>query len=409
MQWRSVQKKKIPDAPGVYFFKRGSKTLYIGKATSLRDRIRSYFNSDVSMTRGPLIVKMLDEATGLSWEVSDSVLEALILEATLIKKKQPAYNTREKSDKSFNYVVITDEEFPRVYTMRERELLELSPRERPKTTFGPFPHGTQLKEALRIIRKIFPYRGKSDAPLKNAHRRASRLYEEIGLAPKTDALDKKTYAKTIRNLKLFFGGKKKELVRALERDMKAYAKQKQFEKAGSVKRQLYALQHIQDVSLLKDDIRGERTMRIEAYDVAHLSETNRVGVMTVVEDGEANRREYRTFNIKQTGGGDTGALAEILERRLGHPEWRMPKLIAVDGAKAQINAAKKVLAGLGVEIPIVAVTKDEHHRPIKIQGNGGQKTGNREERKNIEKAILLANHEAHRFSLSKHRAKRLRF
>lgn len=371
------------------------------------------------MTRGPLIVKMLDEATGLSWQETDSVLEALILEVALIKKRQPVYNTREKSDKSFNYIVITDETFPRVYTMRERELLELPPRERPKTTFGPFPHGTQLKEALRIIRKIFPYRGKSDAPLRDARRRASRLYQELGLAPSLSAEDKRAYAKTIRNLKLFFEGKKTQLIHALERDMKGYAKQKQFEKAGSVKRQLYALQHIQDVSLIKPTnvptYKHTNLFRVEAYDVAHLSETNRVGVMTVVEDGEANRREYRTFNIKQTGGGDTGALAEILGRRLGHPEWRMPKLIVVDGAKAQINAAKKVLAGAGVAIPTVAVTKDEYHRPIKIQGNWGQrlgngeqKIGNREERKNIEKAILLANHEAHRFAIGFHRKKRSR-
>ncbi len=405
MQWRSVQKKRIPDAPGVYFFKRGSKTLYIGKATSLHDRVRSYFTSDVSMTRGPLITKMLEEATGLSWRETDSVLEALILEAALIKKQQPPYNTREKSDTSFNYVVITDETFPRVYTMRERELLESPTSYKLQAKFGPFPHGTQLREALRIIRKIFPYRGKTDAPLKNAKKRASRLYEEIGLAPKADALDAKTYAKTIRNLKLFFGGRKRELVRALERDMKSYAKEKQFEKAGAVKRQLYALQHIQDVSLLKttnDRLHTTSSFRIEAYDVAHLSETNRVGVMTVVEDGETSRREYRTFNIRQTGGGDTGALAEILERRLGHLEWHMPKLIVVDGAKAQINAAKKVLASAGVEIPIVAVTKDEHHRPMSIVGDKKliAQSG---------KGILLANHEAHRFAVGFHRKKRSRF
>lgn len=409
MQWRSVQKKKVPDSPGVYFFKKGATTLYIGKATSLRDRIRSYFNSDVSMTRGPLIVKMLDEATGVSWQKTDSVLEALILEATLIKKHQPLYNTREKSDKSFNFVVITDEAFPRVFTMRERELLELphssATTVKLNTWYGPFPHATQLREALQIIRKIFPYRGKTDAPLRDARRRASRLYQELGLAPSLSSDDTKAYAKTIRNLKLFFEGKKSQLIRALERDMKMYAKHKQFEKAGQVKRQLYALAHIQDVSLIKPTNRPTdthtNTFRVEAYDVAHLSETNRVGVMTVVEDGEANRREYRTFTIKQVGGGDTGALAEILERRLGHPEWRLPRLIVVDGGKAQVNTAEKILTTAGIAIPVVAVTKDDRHRPEKLLGDKKAITVH-------ERAILLANHEAHRFAIGVHRKKRSR-
>ncbi len=393
--------KRLPDAPGVYFFKKRARILYIGKATSLRDRVRSYFSSDIGDTRGPRIVKMLTEATGVSYQQTDSVLEALILEAALIKKHQPHYNAIEKDDKSFNYVVVTNEDYPRVFTVRQRELATGGIAHY-KKIFGPFTQGGQLQEALKLVRRIFPFRGKNDAPLTD-EKRKSRLYQEIGLAPDVSVIGKKEYARTVWHVTLFFEGKKKELLRALERDMKITVKEKKFERAAELKRELFALKHINDVALLKSETRNPKSEnRIEAYDVAHIGETNRVGVMAVVENGEANRKEYRTFNIKSAGVGDTAALREILERRLGHLEWPLPRLIVVDGGVAQKNTAEKVLTEFGYQIPVVAVTKNERHRPERILGSREHITGN-------EVAILLANAEAHRFSLSKHRAKRSRF
>ncbi|QQR82583.1 GIY-YIG nuclease family protein [Candidatus Campbellbacteria bacterium] len=395
----------LPDAPGVYLFCKGKDILYIGKATSLKNRVRSYFSSDIIETRGRRIVKMLDEATRVRFEETPSVLEALILEAVLIKKHQPKYNAKEKSDTSFNYVVITKEDFPRVFTLRERELSNI-----PHTTFhirhsfGPFPHGTQLKEALQIIRKIFPFRGKNDAPLASDRRRASRLYEELGLSPRSQEISVLEYKKTIRHIVLFFEGKKKQLLTTLTREMKQYARARKFEQASEIKRRLYALQHIQDVALIRPEVQSSKfkaQKRIEAYDVAHISETARVGVMTVIENGEPNKREYRTFSIKTKQQGDIAGLSEILERRLQHMEWHLPKLIVVDGGIAQKNAAEKILKTFGFQIPIVAVTKNEHHRPEKLLGNQKDILGN-------EKEILLVNNEAHRFALSRHRAKKNR-
>ena len=122
MKSQGLQKLGIPDKPGVYFFKKGKDTLYIGKATSLRSRVRSYFGKDLIATRGPLILDMTVQADKLDWEETDSVLEALILEAELIKKHQPKYNTKEKDNKSFMHVVITDEAMPKVLTVRARNL-----------------------------------------------------------------------------------------------------------------------------------------------------------------------------------------------------------------------------------------------------------------------------------------------
>lgn len=410
--------KKLPDAPGVYLFKKGAKVLYVGKATSLKDRVRSYLSNAAVVSRGPKILKLIEEASVVSFEQTDSVLEALIREAALIKQYQPPYNAKEKSDKSFNYVVITKEEFPRMFTMREREMLTANGLQL-TATYGPFPNATQLRDALKLIRKIFPYRGKTDAPLRGnkATKRQgnnSRLYEEIGLVPKGGGTDDpKAYNRTIKHLRMFFEGKKTTLVKSIESDMKKLAKEKRFEEAHTLKRQLFALNHINDIALIKETKRqgNEATIRIEAYDVAHTAGRDVVGVMTVVEDGELARGEYRMFGIRgdkatkrQGNNGerfinDPAALREMLERRFGHPEWHYPRLIVVDGNAIQKNAAESVLKNLGIEIPVVAVVKNERHRAERLLGDQQLiDTYGRE--------ILLSNSEAHRFSLSAHRKKR---
>jgi len=395
---RQVIPKNIPDTPGVYLFKKGKGILYIGKATSLKDRVRSYFSGDIAESRGARIVKMLEEAQSVSWQETDSVLEALILEAALIKKHQPPYNAREKSDKSFLFVGITDEDFPRVITIRERNLQTTN--DKLLATFGPFPHASQLKEALKIVRKIFPFRGEKD-PVSREKKGKSYLNRELGLVPDFNVLGKRGYARTIKNIILFFEGKKGALVKKLEREMKSAAHKHEFEEAEHIKRQIFALNHIRDVSLIKNPRQSAsiRELRVEAYDVAHIAGTNRVGVMTVVECGEAQRSEYRTFNIKTVRSGDTDALREILERRLAHSEWQMPNIIVVDGGVAQERVAHSVLKSAGVTIPVVAVTKNAAHRPQAVRGPRALVRAH-------EADILLANSEAHRFSLAKHRRKR---
>ncbi|OHA79967.1 MAG: hypothetical protein A2747_01965 [Candidatus Yonathbacteria bacterium RIFCSPHIGHO2_01_FULL_44_41] len=395
---------KLPDNPGVYIF-RGPKRviLYIGKATSLHTRVASYFRRDLISTRGPIIAGMIEAAKNVDFIETDSVLEALILEAQLIKKHQPPYNTKEKDNKSFNYVVITKEDFPRVTTMRGREMDELANsrlglglKSEVKYLFGPFPQGGVLREALNIVRKIFPFRDKCKVgqgkPCFNA---------QIGLCPGVCAglVSKTEYAKTIRRTKLFFEGKKKTLVSGLLREMKVSANNLKFEEAGQIKRTIFALNHIQDVALLKASPRmvlGEAGFRIEAYDVAHISGTNTVGVMTVLEDSEPKKSDYRKFKIKTSTNDDNASLREILERRFNHAEWPMPKLIVVDGGTAQVNTAKKALKEWGLAIPVVGVVKDERHKPKSILGDKILAQSH-------ERSILLANSEAHRFAIGFHR------
>lgn len=399
--------KKLPDKPGVYIF-RGEKRaiLYIGKATSLKTRVQSYFRKDLMETRGPILVGMLLAAKSVDYIETDSVLEALILEAHLIKKHLPPYNTKEKDNKSFNYVIVTDEKYPRVLIMRGRELSDLSQEVTPissknsykiKYSFGPFPHGGTLKEALSLVRKIFPFRDtckpESGKLCFNA---------QIGLCPGVcnSKISAKEYSKTIRRIKLFFEGKKKTLLQGLETEMKTAVKKLAFEDALRFKRTIFSLQHIQDIALLKNNLDLKKydstTFRIEAYDAAHLSGTNTVGVMTVVEDNEAKKSDYRKFKIHTSTNDDNASLQEMISRRLKHEEWPLPNLIVVDGGQAQLNTATKKLREFNLEIPIVGVVKDEHHRPREI-------IGDEKMRHEHERGILLANSEAHRFAILYHR------
>ena len=407
---------KLPDSPGIYkFIGAKNQILYIGKATSLKSRVKSYFDKDLEEKRSPLIAKMVMEAKKVKFEKTDSVLEALLLESSLIKKLSPPYNTADKDQKSFNYVVITDEEFPRVLVMREREITPLIPltlRGKPKETFGPFPHSSELKEALKIVRKIFPFRDRCRVPSLDqgegyAKRGVGCFNYQISLCPGVCVgnITKKEYRKTISHIKTFFEGNKKKLIKDLEKEMGVLAKKREFEKASVIKKKIFALQHIQDIALIK---RGavvsnqQLVVRVEAYDIAHLSGIDMVGVMTVIEDGEINKNEYRKFKIKgQKNADDTKALKEVLERRFKHPEWRFPNLIVVDGGVAQFNTAKSIIQSLKLNIEVVAVTKDERHKAKEILGIKNLK--NKKETENIKNQILLANSEAHRFALTFHR------
>ncbi len=412
----------LPDAPGVYFFlgspkrseggKRGKEILYIGKATSLQSRVRSYFSADLADKRSPAIAAMVEYATALSFTPTNSVLEALILEAALIKKHQPRYNTDAKDDKSWNYVVITKEAYPRILLKRSREFSSPSLNAtsyKLQATFGPFPHGGQLKEALRIIRKIFPYsdnctpcvalakQGKHCKPCFNA---------QLGLCPGvcSGAMGKIAYARRVRDIADFFSGNFKGVKRRLARDMKKVALAEDFEQAEKVRRQIFALEHIRDVALIKTEVgdgkNTKRLARIEAFDTAHTAGKETVGVMAVVEGGETVVEEYRKFIIRSVTNNDVGALTEILERRLAHSEWPLPRLFVVDGGAAQRNAAEALLKKIGISVPVVGVVKDEAHRPREIIGDKSMA-------RTHEKDILLANAEAHRTAITWHR-KRLR-
>lgn len=403
MNLQDLQVTKLPDAPGVYFFfGLRKKLLYIGKATSLKNRVRSYFAKDIKEKRSELIEKMVLDAVTIEWTETDSVLEALILETNLIRTHKPLYNTRSKDDKSYNHLIITNEEYPRVLVVRGKDLTEKFKAEEIKYHFGPFPSGQLFREALKIVRKIFKFYDTSQ-PVGQEKDKLSRgkidFNRQIGLYPSKQSVD--DYNRTINHIRLFFEGKKKQLIAELETEMMQLAKQEKFEEAAVIKRRIYALMHIQDIALIKDEnriYRDEKRIRIEAYDIAHMFGKSMVGVMTVVDGGLTDSSHYRKFKIRTfDSANDPGALREVLERRLQHPEWPLPQIVVVDGNAVQKKTAELVLRTQGLVIPVVAVVKDERHKPTRLIGQ-----------KNLldihKDSILLANAEAHRFAINYYRS-----
>ena len=381
---RSALYKRLPESPGVYLMKgtRG-RVLYIGKAGNLRRRVSSYFRAPQSSKSGvgyptsprlrgigdPKMQQLLEFTKKIDYQKTDTTIEALILESHLIKKYEPLYNAREKDDKSFLYVVITREGFPRVLLVRGKEIAKWGlPRGARRAKWGPFTSATSIREALRIIRKIFPYNIHPASTIGNppvGGKRACFDYE-LGLCPGTctGAITRTEYLKNIRNIRLFLGGKKKLLITTLEKEMKAASKKLEFEKAEKLRRQIFALKHIRDVALItEDDFRNSKleirnsAKRIEGYDISNVSGTSAVGSMVVFQNGKPNKDEYRKFKISTINSSDdVGMIKEILRRRFNNP-WPYPALILIDGGKAQVNAARAVLEEFGLKLPIVGIAK----------------------------------------------------
>ena len=397
---------ELSTGPGVYrFLDVEDNVLYVGKATNLRQRVRSYFDDDLIKTRGRFIVDMVSRAARVTSEDAPSVLDALIREAALIKEIQPPYNTREKDNRSFTYIVITNEEFPRVLALRERTMAMTDEEEgQYKQVYGPFPSGATVRTLLALVRRIIPFRDKC-----TPHQGKPCFHKQLGLCPGVcdDTVTAKEYARLINELVLFFGGKRERLIEQLQKDMKRFAKALAFEEAAECKRMLFALTHINDVALITDETRlasqrsakmRERAFRIEGYDIAHLFGTHTVGVMTVVHDGRPEKSQYRKFKIREEEGiiDDFKRLEEVLKRRFAHKEWQIPDIIVVDGGRAHLLRARKILADLRVDVPVVALVKDDRHKAKAI-------IGNKTLAESYRPSIVLVNAEAHRFAVNYHR------
>lgn len=384
----------IPDNPGVYFMKGGKgEILYIGKAGNLRRRVSSYF----LRPHDARIQKLVSLIRKIDYKETDTALEALILESALIKKHEPPYNIREKDDKSFLYVVITKEAFPRVLLVRGKDISE----KQYKKKFGPFVTASSVREALRILRKIFPWH--THDPEKIGKFKRPCFEYEVGICPGVciGAITKKDYTKIIKNLSLFFEGNKDRVIVEFKREMKALSKREEYEMAEIAKRKIFALQHIQDTALIHDDeilslsSTTQKGQRIEGYDISNISGTAAVGSMVVFVNGEPDKNEYRKFKIKTvTGPNDIAMLREVLTRRFNNM-WARPDLLLIDGGQGQVNVANAVLKELGITIPVVGLAKGAERKRNDLIGT--LPTGF------DVRTLIWVRDEAHRFAIAYHK------
>lgn len=399
----------LSSSPGVYFFRdKEGKLLYIGKAINLKRRVSSYFQKKHA---DPRIEEMVAKIAKIDCKETDSVIEALILEANLIRTRQPFYNIKLKDDKTFVNIAISDEEFPRVFVVR-LSARRLYKNIKIKKLFGPYPSANTARVALKILRRIFPFRGLEKT------KEGERFYREILSIP----IEKARYSGIIKNLILFLSGKKKRIIRNMKKEMSLAAKRQDYEEAACFRDKMYALEHIQDVALIKSDEWTENMesvnapRRIEAYDISNIFGEHAVGSMVVFTGGKIDKDQYRRFRIKRVSGiSDPAMMAEVIERRLNHDDWPKPDLIILDGGLGQLNAIRKVIKRRGADIPLLAIAKGPTRKGEKIFMTKNASLAahldsivesKRESRRApyFDKEIILAiRDESHRFAITYHR------
>lgn len=410
------KQKTAPNKPGVYLWRNAKKQpIYIGRASSLKNRLQGYFNSKDSR-----IQEMVKTARSLDWQETNTLLEAVILEANLIKKHWPKYNVRDKDDKSFVYLAILKGDFPKPIIIRGRELEKYKGKKATDKTmelFGPFKSYRLLKTVLEIIRPIFPYstcRSIAEIPASRRDKPKPCFHYQIGLCPGVciNKADKKEYKKNINNLILFFKGDKKRLLAQLKKDNLS---------ASGGSEAITALEHVRDTALLSQSNSllskpsDLEKFRIEGYDISHMAGKNPVGAMVVFENGGANSSEYRIFKIKgENTQSDTDMLKEVLERRLKHKEWEMPDIIFIDGGLAQVRAAKNVLDAFGSSaswrMPVVGLSKAGKHSASSAKDDklvilNAKKVG-KDILVSSKKLFQQVRDEAHRFAIKASKAQR---
>ncbi|HSR89427.1 MAG TPA: GIY-YIG nuclease family protein [Candidatus Udaeobacter sp.] len=365
--------KEFPLSPGVYIWRdKNNKPLYVGRATSLRRRVLQYFRKDID----PRIGEMVSLASKVEHHQTASVLEAIILEANLIKKYWPKYNVKDKDNRSFIYIVFAKTDFPKPIIVRGREL-ESFPKSSARI-FGPYQSLTLVRNALKIIRRIFPY--STCLPTGKAC-----FEHQVGLCPGVcvGAISKQDYQKNINNIILLLKGEKNRLLKKLTKENPAAA---------------LALKHFQDVTLISREEfeAGEQKFnRIEGYDISHFAGKEVYGSMVVFTNGQPDKSQYRLFKIKTVTNNDLDALKEMMERRLKHTEWPTPDLILIDGGKPQIDYLSKTMVDFQVKFPFLGLSKLNGDHLVYPSGT---KNVFKDLALTIKRTLQAVRDEAHRFA-----------
>jgi len=253
------QIRGLPASPGVYLFKDAEgNILYVGKAANLRHRVSSYFGAGQKLT--PKLNRMVNKVADLEYFVTTSEQEALILELNLIKRHHPRYNVRLKDDKTFPYLKIdTTEDWPGVYITRRLE-------EDGGRYFGPFASAKSVRQTLKLIKGLFPFRSCSK-PVTGTDTRACLDYD-IGhcLAPCIGVVSRKEYAEVIKQAILFLEGKQERVVKQLESQMDKAAEALDFEKAARLRDQIQAVDQVVEGQRIATTVKGEQDVIAFAQD-----------------------------------------------------------------------------------------------------------------------------------------------
>lgn len=407
----------LSTGPGVYMFLDSSeKIIYIGKALNLKKRVKSYFQKDHKDYKTPLLVQNIFD---IEFIETESEIEALFLEAELIKRHKPLYNVRERDDKNFIYIRITvKDEFPIVSLVRR-------PADDKARYFGPFVQSYGVRQALKYLRRAFPYFS------KERQKYSSKLEYQIGVLPSPD-IDKADYRKIINKLIMVLEGKSTRLIKDLEKNIAKLSKQHKYEEAIELRNQYLALKSLNSRIVFSDQQDAQRGVdlamsgitallalkkvpkRIECYDISNFAGGDSVSSMVVFTNGIPDNKQYRHFKMYTKGPNDFAMMRETLMRRFSikNNNWPKPDLIIVDGGKGQLSSARKVLSeiapgilavGLAKRYETVFIHNDDINNPSnEFVSDGEYYSLNFENNSPILHLFQRIRDEAHRFAVSYH-------
>lgn len=399
--------EKLPASPGVYFHKNANgEVIYVGKASVLKNRVRSYFQNKKNMDAKTLA--LVDEIDDTEWIVTDSEIDALFLESEMIKRYMPRFNILLRDDKAAIYVRISlNEKIPTLSFTRQ-------PLDDKAQYIGPFYSGTAVKNALRYLRKSFPYFTKV---------KGSKLNQQMGLEPDISK-GTEEYKKSLRLLISYLKGNRVKVVRELEAEMKQAAKEQDFESATQLRNRLYNLQELKKQIILSReeflDVSQDQGLkelqrlfdlnsvprRIEGYDISHHGGKNNTGSMVVFTNGIADKAQYRKFRLKSQGNNDYEQMKEIITRRLKHlSSWGRPDVIMIDGGKGQLSAIAELLKKENIAF-FGRVKSGDHSRnaavTIVLLRGSNFRTIELDQNSHLAKLIARVDDEAHRFAVNYH-------
>ncbi len=418
----SAKLQTLPAKPGVYLMRdRRGKIIYIGKAVSLRNRVRSYFQKGSLRSAPPKLRGLIRSIDDFDFLVVRSEAEALLTEGRLIKEYRPRYNVDFKDDKRFLLLRIDlNEPFPRFQPARIRK-------NDGATYFGPYVNSLSAREAVEFCERHFglrrcPPREPGPADYRHCMNDIIRFCS----APCIGRVSREGYLERVAEACAFLRGERPQVLAELEAQMRAAAEEREYERAAALRDTLHLLREAvrqrargtSDIKMKNEDaVRGVEALRehlklaqppriIECFDISNISGTYAVGSMVCAEDGMPNRKRYRLFRIKTVEGIDDPAMmAEVIRRRYSRvldEERPLPDLVLVDGGITQLRAAQAELKLLGLEsLPVAGLAK--RYEEIISERPGMPRTLRLPRESPALKVLQRIRDEAHRFALTYHR------
>ena len=382
----------LPQTPGVYFHKdKSGQIIYVGKAAVLSNRVRQYFRPSTALRvekSDPKTAALISEIADTDWVEVDSELDALFLEAEMVRRYMPRYNILLRDDKSMVYIRIDyDSAYPTVGTTRR-------PLDDGARYFGPYLSAVSVRQALKLLRRVFPF-----ATSRQTGSKRVGLHYHLGLDPgleegKTSLVD---YRANLRKLISYIQGNRTKIIKDLEKEMKKRATAKDFEAATLVRNQLFAIKNLTKQIVFGDkeflDISKDHALnelaellglknipkRIEGYDISHMSGTDVVASMVVFSNGASDKAQYRKFKTKIDHNNDFYNMHETIARRFSQKNiksWGQPDLVLIDGGKGQLDAAVRARDETGQShIPFIGLAKRLEQIVIRKADNQGNGSG----------------------------------